>query len=384
MNTIEQEIQLRMKRILFISHEKYRNGSTNSMITLIKKLIVNYNCEIEVLLPFFGPAVDTLKNNDIPFKIFYYFDNKRVINKKKIFREHIKEIVNFLAVERLALYLKRVKYDYIISNSSAVDIGARASIKVNAKHVYFIREFMEEDFSFEYRNKQRMKEMLELSNKIIFISNAVASKYIKLYKIENYRVIYNGICPEPYLIENHKILEKRELRIIQIGLLSDGKGSKSSIDYIEKLRKEVECHLTLVGNGSPIYIQMLNKYIDKKRLNKNITIMPYTNDIKSLFKDTDIILINSKSEGFGRVTVEGMLGGLLAVGKNAGGTKEIISNGETGVLFDNCEDFFCIMHEIYNNRCLYREMAVRGQLYALKEFNPEKNAKAINEYLWEN
>lgn len=373
-----------MKRILFISHEKYRNGSTNSMVTLIRELIAKYNCEIEVLLPFFGPAAETLKENNIHFKVFYYFDNKRVINKEKKIREHLKEIVNFVAVERLVSYLKRIKYDYIISNSSAVDIGARASIKVNARHVYYVREFMEEDFSFEYRNKNRMKKMLEYSNKIIFISNAVADKYIKSYKLENYRVIYNGICPENYLIENHKILERNELRLIQIGLLSEGKGTKSSIDYIEKLRKIVKCHLTLVGNGSAAYIQKLNEDIDKKQLNENVTIMPYTNDIKSLFKDKDIILVNSKSEGFGRVTVEGMLGGLLAVGKNAGGTKEIISNGETGILFENCEDFICIMYEIYNNRCLYRKIAARGQLYALKEFSPEKNAKTVAEYLGEN
>lgn len=373
-----------MKRILFISHEKYRNGSTNSMITLIKELIKNYDCEIEVLLPFFGPASRLLNENGISHKIFYYFDDRRVINKKKIFRESIKEVVNYLAVERLVQHLKRVKYDYIISNSSAVDIGARAAIKVNAKHVYYVREFMEEDFSFEYRNKKRMKKMLEFSDKVIFISNAVANKYIKLYKLENYKVIYNAISPENYLIKNHKILESKGLRLIQVGMLSDGKGTKSAIEFIEKLRRTVKCHLTLVGNGSAIYIQDLHNYIEKNQLKENISIVPYTSDIKSLFKEEDILLINSKSEGFGRVTVEGMLGGLLAVGKNTGGTKEVITNGETGILFENCDDFLCAMHEIYNNRLLYRKMAERGQMYALKKFSPAKNAKAVEEYLREN
>lgn len=372
-----------MKKILFISHEKYRNGSTNSMITLIKELIKNYDYEIEVLLPFFGPAARLLQENGIPYRIFYYFDDRRVINKKKKFRELIKEVVNCLAVRRLVMKLKKVKYNYIISNSSAVDIGARASIKVNAKHIYYIREFMEEDFSFEYRDKKRMKKLLELSNKVIFISNAVADKYIKLYKIKNYRVIYNGISPENYLIENHKILERRELRLIQIGLLSDGKGTKSSIEFIEKLRKTIKCHLTLVGNGSSQYIQKLYEYIEKNQLNENVSIVSYTNDVKSLFKGEDILLINSQSEGFGRVTVEGMLGGLLAVGKNAGGTKEIITNGKTGILFENCDDFLCKMHEIYNNRLTYRKMAIRGQMYALEMFNPAKNAKNVEAYLRE-
>ena len=58
-----------MKKMLFISHEKDRNGSTNSMITLIKELIKNYDYEIEVLLPFWGPAAKTLKQNGISYKI---------------------------------------------------------------------------------------------------------------------------------------------------------------------------------------------------------------------------------------------------------------------------------------------------------------------------
>ena len=373
-----------MKKMLFISHEKDRNGSTNSMITLIKELIKNYDYEIDVLLPFWGPAAKTLKQNGISYKIFYYFDNKRVVNKKKILRESVKEVVNCLAVERLIQYLKRVKYDYIISNSSAVDIGVRAALKINVRHVYYVREFMEEDFSFEYRNKKRMKKMLEFSNKVIFVSNAVANKYVKLYKLENYKVIYNAINPENYLIENHKILERKELRFIQVGMLSEGKGTKSSIEFIEKLRRTVKCHLTLAGSGSEIYIQKLYEYIEKNQLKENISIIPYTNDIKALFKEEDIILINSKSEGFGRVTVEGMLGGLLAVGKNTGGTKEVITNGETGILFENCDDFLCAMHEIYNNRLIYRRIAERGQMYALKKFSSKKNAIAVEAYLREN
>ncbi|MBO5479075.1 MAG: glycosyltransferase family 4 protein [Clostridia bacterium] len=373
-----------MKKVLFVSHEKFRNGSTNSMVTLIKTLVKDYKYEVEVLLPSFGPATKLLQDNGIPYKVFYYFDDKRTINKKKIFREFIKESVNYLAVWRLILYLKKAKFDYVISNSSAVDIGARVSIKTNVKHIYYIREFMEEDFSFEYRNKKRMKKMLEFSNKTIFISHAVADKFVKLYKIENYRVIYNGIDPENYFIKNNKILERKELRLIQIGLLSDGKGTKSSVEFIDKLRKKIECHLTLVGNGSETYIQELYDYIEKKQLNENVTIVSYTNDIKSLFREEDILLINSQSEGFGRVTVEGMLGGLLAVGKNTGGTKEIITNGKTGILFDKCDDFLCSMYEINNNRQIYREIALKGQMYALKKFNPEKNAKDVEAYLREN
>lgn len=372
-----------MKKILFVSHEKYKNGATNSMVTLVKELMDMYNYDIEVLIPADGPAKKLLWENNIKHKIFYYFDNRRVIGKRKPCRELFKEIINQIAVIRLIYKLKKSDYDYVVSNSSAVDIGARAAAKLSKKHVYYIREFMEEDFSFEYRNKKRMKYLLEISNKVIFISYAVSNKYISLYRLQNYRIIYNGVEAKNYYINEHEILNKKALNFIQIGRLCEGKGTKASVHLIAKISETVECHLTLVGDGSSEYIKELKEYVEKNKLNQNVSIVPYEGSIMYLLCKSDILLMNSKSEGFGRVTVEGMLGGLLVIGKDSGGTSEVIQNGKTGMLFSNEIEFSKIIQDVYVNPLKYKKIAVNGQEYALERFSKSKNAQEVHSYLRE-
>lgn len=370
-------------RVLFVSHEKDKNGSSISMLTLIEILQDIYKWEIEVLLPHSGTMEKTLKNRNIACQILRYYSDSRVIGNKVKWKEQIKETINFFAVMKLKKKLKRKKYDYIISNSSSVDIGARAAMELDIRHIYYIREFMEEDYGIEYRNKIRMKKLIEASSKTIFISQAIAKKYTALYKCRSYRVIYNGINKEDYYIKHHKILEGSTLKLIQVGSLCEAKQTKESVEFIEYLRANVDCHLTLVGNSSAKYLHELNTYIMQNSLESNITIISYIENIVSVLRQADILLMNSRSEGFGRVTVEGMLSGLLVVGRNAAGTSEIISDQKTGVLYRDKQEFCNCVSDINKNRKKYKIIAKCGQEFACKSFQPENTAQEVVRYLEE-
>lgn len=54
---------------------------------------------------------------------------------------------------------------------------------------------------------------------------------------------------------------------------------------------------------------------------------------RALLRRADAILMCSKREAFGRVTVEGMLAGKPVIGANSGGTLELIQDGITGLLY---------------------------------------------------
>ena len=64
-------------------------------------------------------------------------------------------------------------------------------------------------------------------------------------------------------------------------------------------------------------------------------------DIQNLLRDTDIVCVCSTKEGFGRVTVESMLGKCLVVGAASGATTELIQDGVNGILYqpDDEADF---------------------------------------------
>ena len=59
-----------------------------------------------------------------------------------------------------------------------------------------------------------------------------------------------------------------------------------------------------------------------------------------LFAETDVELVCSESEGFGRVIVEAMRSGVVVIAPACGAAPEIIDDGEDGLLYEpmNIED----------------------------------------------
>jgi len=371
-----------MKKILFVSHEYGIGGSSSSLLSLIngiKKL--DKNIEIVVMIPFkFGKnawAKKLFEDNEINVKQMLYRYNFKNVGTKTSLMKYIHDIWNFMAVGTICRYIKKNKFDIVCSNSSGVDVGARAALKIHIPHIYYVREFMEEDHGFEYRNKKRMKKLLEASGYVIFISKAIEKKYKSLYQLKNIIQFYEGFITENYYIENHNILQKNTIKMIQVGSYGQGKGTLDSIALINSLRKAglENIDLEFVGNGSDDYKEKMRSLIKRYHLNEHITISPYTNDIKSKLEKSDILLMNSRSEGFGRVTVEGMLSGCLVLGRNSAGTSEIIQDGINGVLYDDDIEFVHCMGKILDNCELYRKLAKEGQKDAMERFNYVTTAK---------
>ena len=76
---------------------------------------------------------------------------------------------------------------------------------------------------------------------------------------------------------------------------------------------------------------------------------------------SDIFIMNSKAEGFGRVTVEAMLAGCLVLGRRTGGTLEIIDNAKNGILYDTEEEAARYLEHAIQDRILSQNLASEGR-----------------------
>ncbi len=360
-------------KILFVSHEFSIGGSTVSLISLIQGLKKCSDIEIQVLIPQKkeGLAQKEFCKRKISFKTMLYRRNYKRISEKYRLKFHIFDILNTFASLKLCKYIKKEKIDIVCSNSTGVDIGARAAKMAQVPHIYYVREFMEEDHGCEYRNKKRMRDLLEASDYVIFISKAIQEKYTRLYKLKKYTMFFNGFILDDYIIANHVILQNDKLNIIQIGALSDGKGAMNSLKVIKQLRDMGinNIHMEFVGTGIPEYVNAMKQYIQNNNLEQFVVISGYSENVKEKIALNDILLMNSRAEGFGRVTVEGMLGGLLVIGRNSAGTAEIIQDGQNGILFDNDEQLKNILIKILENKEEYCSIAEYGQQWAIANFN---------------
>ena len=66
-----------------------------------------------------------------------------------------------------------------------------------------------------------------------------------------------------------------------------------------------------------------------------VTFAGYVSDMAALRKKTDVELVCSGMEAFGRVTAEAMLSSNPVIGADSGATPELIADGENGLLFES-------------------------------------------------
>lgn len=378
-----------MKKILFISHEYRVNGASMSLMNLIKGIQEIYfdSIEIIVLIPWgFGlykQAENLFKSNGIKFRQMLYRGNYKFVGKKIKIIQRIHAVWNFIAVYRLSHLLTKEKIDIVCSNTSAVDVGARAALAANIKHAYYVREFMEEDHGLEYRNKKRMRRLLEISDYVVFISKAIEKKYKSQYSLKNAIQFFDGFIVGDYYVKNHNILMQSTIKLIQAGGFSDGKGTLKSIEMISLLKKAGIHNVLLefIGNGKDEYKFKMTEMINKFELQNNVTILPYTTNIKEHLAGADILLMNSQAEGFGRVTVEGMMAGCLILGRNNAGTSELIVHEFNGFLFNDTQEFVNNMKYIAENREKCRTIALHAQEWAAGKFDCKITARKFINFI---
>ena len=94
---------------------------------------------------------------------------------------------------------------------------------------------------------------------------------------------------------------------------------------------------------------------------------------------TDIAIVPSRNEAFGRCTVEAMLSGAVVVGSNTAGTAELISDRETGYLYQQGDpaSLALVLKEVIEAKEEAREVANLGQQLSRFEYTSSKNAKEI-------
>ena len=374
------------KKFLFITHEYSGvNGSTLSLYNLIDGIQKNEDIECVVLCPRQGPATSFLKGKKIKTITWVYCTCIKSRTNKTMLLDFIRNCVNRVAAFALLIYLSVSRYDLVLSNSVAVDIGANATRWLKKEHLYYVREFVEEDINCEFINKKQFKKNIEYSKYVIYISKAIENKYENLYHTKKTLTIHDGIKVNDYYIKDHKLFESSKINIIQVGAVTEGKGVWNTL-CSAKIMLDNGCtnfNISFIGSVNDEMYDKINKFIRLHNLEDYVALKGYCSDIKQIMAKADVLIMNSELEGLGRVTIEGMLAGCLVLGRSTGGTLELISDAESGYLFKDNQDLARILIDIAKSedKDVYMKIASRGQEKILKEFDHIRMAKKFLEFL---
>lgn len=378
--------------VLFLFHySDLNNGAVRSMVDVIETLISKYKVNAIVVYPDNrGSAIDYLEKVGVKcYRIFYgRWDYKKndnmLIKAKKITISLLKNIVGMVNIYKFNNVLKEEKINIIYSNTSIIYIGALLSKKYKLPHIWHIREFGKEDHGLGilFGEKNLYRALNNRTDSVIYISNSIRDKYCKFIKEKiNQNIVYNDISPSfinPKIQFNMDI--NNSVNIAIIGSIQQGKGQLEVVKAIEICHNRgIDVRLHIGGLPEGKYYDDIAEYVESHKMKKYVHFDGFITDVNKYRRNMDIGVVASSNEAFGRVTVEGMLSDMAIIGANAAGTSELISNNETGLLYEvhnvldlaNKIEFLCL------NRDVLRTLAESGFEYAKENFTRSKAAEEI-------
>lgn len=368
-------------RICFVSHSSVKGGAERALLELIDALRMR-DIEIYVLLPSYGPLVEELKNRNITYGVVSY---KWWMGKNSPLWKRIgRIIVNFCMLIPVVVKLKRWSCDVVYTNTITVCIGAFAAKLLKLPHIWHIHEFGYEDHGLVFDLGQRLSLWFvdHLSNVCIVNSNAVAQKYRQYIKPLKVKVVYQSVTvQQDYGVETATLeIESETVRCMIVGTLQEGKRQEDAILAIGELAKQgVKAELYIVGDGDPKYKEYLHKLVRENRLDNKVKFIGYVENPWPLMQSVNVILMCSRYEAFGRVTVEGMKLGKPVIGARSGGTTELIQDGFNGFLYPP-GDYKKLAEKImwlYKHPELAKQIGENGQKWANTKFNQERYGDEI-------
>ena len=122
-----------------------------------------------------------------------------------------------------------------------------------------------------------------------------------------------------------------------VGRLDRGKGQEYLLRAAAMLRdRDMPVHVLLVGEDTRGETQQygvtLQRLADDLRIRDGVSFHGFSRSVLPAYAAMDCFVLPSLSETYGMVTIEAMAAGRPVVGTHAGGTPEILRDGESGLL----------------------------------------------------
>ena len=379
--------------ILYVLENSYKYGAALSAKYMITFLKQHYDVEVTVVIPKKSKIDSIYQEIGCNICKVIYEPCLQAV-PYRIWRLPVKYIVNgamyliglFWGIRSLEKQMDINQIDIIHCNSSREDFAAIIAAKYHKKLIWHIREFGDKDFKrFTYR-KNYIEFMNKYATEFIAVSEAVQSHWINKGINEDKLVkIYNGV-PSDVIYKTDYNRKSNKIKFVMLGGISETKGQWQAIEAVKTLEKNIQegmC-LYLVGDGDNLYINRLKKYVEKNKLKDVVRFWGYQKEFGKHLHEFDCGIMCSKSEGFGRVTVEYMMAGIPVIASDAGANPELVNDGENGLLYclNDIESLADKLRYVVRNSDLLESMGKKARKVAEKNYSSRSNAEQIyQEYL---
>lgn len=214
-------------------------------------------------------------------------------------------------------------------------------------------------------------------------------KYQRFIPFDKLKVIYQAVNISEQYPPNDaeyagQIKKVSKFKCVIVGFLYKGKRQEDAIKAVgELIREGIKVQLYIIGESKPGYKKYLDSLIAKDSLEEHITFLGYIDNPFPVMQQADLLLMCSKYEAFGRVTVEGMKAEKPVIGARSGGTTELIKDNFNGLFytFGNYQELAEKIRYLYNHPEEGKRMGKNGKQWTIEKFNEERYAGEVIEVL---
>ena len=149
--------------------------------------------------------------------------------------------------------------------------------------------------------------------------------------------------------------------------------------------KKINLKLYIIGKGKNF--NLLQDFVNKNNLKKNIILFGYKANAEQYIKYFDLFVLSSRYEGLPNTLIEAQFSKVPIISSDCpSGPKEILLNGKLGILFKtgDYKDLYKKILLFNQNKIKYQKQSLLAQKY-LKRFdyksNLSKYLKIIDKYI---
>ena len=250
----------------------------------------------------------------------------------------------------------------------------------------------------------------KFTDKIICNSEAVKKYQVEIEKInpKKLEIIYNGVDLEKFdenlsRARENKLAYKRKLGIqgdeFVVGNVCRITPEKDLLTWLKTakilLAKNKQLRFIIVGDAvstigeETSYKKQIADLINKLDIKNNVIMTGFSDDVTKEFAIMNLFYQSSVIEGFPNAVLEAMTTGLPVVATPAGGTREVLTDNENGIITDsNPENTANKILELINNPEKAKILGQNARLTIKNNFSGEQLArnteKLYNQILHDN
>ena len=369
-------------KILFVASDFARSGASLAMTELAGE-VKRLGHDVLLLFPAHSDAVNDAVLRGLDCRVIRSYEWLAPLGRRERLSEKtrwaLKHLWNQIAIRQIAALIAKERIDIVHNNSLWGYVGAVAARRAHTPYVWHMRELLEQQRK-QFRWKKYAEKLVGGADALLAISKLVETNYSGRFPPGKIHLVYDGVDVGKMYRKTHKLFQDSKTKIIVAGGVRAHKRQLDVVQAVEILaQKGIDSELSIVGADNTSYAETVRAYICEKKLEKAVFFRGETPDMPSWWGKSDIAVTSSQFEGFGRVTAEAMLAGCVVVVSNSGANEEIVTDGETGYVYEvaNPTALAEAIERILSDKRKAAECASLGRESVAKRFGSDKNALQV-------